>query len=99
MCALDVIAVLLYFCYTRRTLPRQVIGCLMRLGASVWLLWLHARGSRRARTLLENIGYDPWRLGWDRLWNNSVIYLSARARIERSRWGPLVYIGGQDVAT
>ena len=65
----------------------------MRLAGSFWLFFLQAAGTRRANRLLQLIGSDPWRYGWDILWGASVIYWGVRSRVQRSKYGSLVYVG------
>ena len=65
----------------------------MRLCGSLFLMYLQSSGTRCAAKLLMHVGFEPWRLGWDRLWSGAGLYWITRARVPRSSVGPLVYVG------
>ena len=93
LAALDVIAVLLHFCFSRRSLRQDSVECLYRVGGSLWIGLLRCRGNHCDKFLLRSIGSDPWAVGWHRLWHGASLYVCVRARPGRSKWGPLIYVG------
>ena len=90
---LDVVAVYLFGVLSFPS-PRGVLIRLpFRLSGSSWLVYLAALGTRRAAYLLEEVGSDPWLLGWGALWQGPVLYWGTRARMTRIHLGPLIYVG------
>ncbi len=91
--ALDIVSLLLFFCYSDRHIQPSVVESLMCLGGSLWLGWLLSRQSRRTARLLELVGNEPWQTGWPSMWNGAVLYWCVRTRTIRSSFGSLVYVG------